>query len=142
MDRPVGDLDVCIPINHKDRGLAYLNRLKFGIFSWFNTIKPENNHYRTNIDGVEICIFLVKQNVCLSVEYKNKNIRLSYPEEVIDAKKKYLESYASLAYFQKSVTIMRDKHKYDIIIYEKNKVTANRAIKIREFTGDIKKIIL
>ena len=47
VERPVGDIDICIPIKHMNAGVSFINHLKYGksLLRLINPIKPDNNYY-------------------------------------------------------------------------------------------------
>lgn len=149
IDRPIHDIDICVPIQYKNNAIRYFYDLKYGFLynKWFRFIHPykilklfdsmSSNYIKMNIHGVSCCIFFENESRCILFPYKSTKIRISFPERTIEAKKTYIVDESSNNTYGEIKLETKIKHQKDIESYNKNKSKYEKLLKLKEILGEI-----
>jgi hypothetical protein len=153
INRPIHDVDICVPIKYKKQAIEYFYKLKnkdkqsfikkiINFFDFFSkNIDLTSKYMRLNIQGIDICIFFENEYRCILHKLNYSKIRISFPENIIKAKKIYVKTGYS-HYDNETLKNNMEKHLNDIKSYEKNKEKYIKKLKLKDILGEVKIINL
>lgn len=92
LNRPINDIDIYVPSEQSEGIVKHMNKKKFGIFKHLWE-KPKNEHLKINFRNYfNFCIFLTEYTNRYRYNLNGKDIYLSNIEDIISAKRHYLNN--------------------------------------------------
>lgn len=138
INREIHDIDICVHPSHSENAKVYFKNLEKNKWYNFKSDKSHNNnpHNRYYINNIEHCLFVNDDIYCIEVEIKwGLKINISLPQEIIAAKRKYVKEHDSDYVYDASIL---NKHKKDLLNYEKIEKNILRQIKIKTLSEELR----